>query len=210
MFTQRQHDKAAVFLWLARLRFDDQPPRRRVLPQQKSQRARDRRIGKARQRVGDFDDAPDPANVGKRDEQCAFMLGAAEARHQEGFPLSRLRERAGVRGVSARRPYPALRATFCLKGEKGRGEHQALDDPGERFERGRFEQARQSRRLLDDQTPEIRRMVGEAEQEIAHRRRRCGARERRCVRLVKQLRETFSCACGTRQARRGFDLMSEA
>ena len=114
-----------------------EPAGKRVLAQQKAQRRADGGVGEAGQRLGRRDDVPDAADVGERDEQRRFALGEPQRAHQ----LAPRRRRAGRRA-----PRRSRRA----------------NSPG-----GAGEQTQKPGRVFRDEAPEIGRMIGEAEEEIA-------------------------------------------
>ena len=126
---------------IGRVGINTQAPGGRVLAQQETQGAGDRGVGEARQRLRHFDDAPDAADVGERDQQRRLALGEAQRAHQFGLVV-----------VAPPR--------------------ESRDKAIERLLRRRAKKAREPRGIFGDQAPQIRRVIGEAEHEIARRRLR--------------------------------------
>ncbi len=135
-FAERQHDHAAVPLQIRRVRIEHQESRARVPAQKEHQCGADSGVGEAGQGLGRGDDIPDAADVGERDQECRFALGAAQRPHQVRLVLvaplgERLNE--GIERFTGRTP----------------------QEPGE------------PRWVVFGQRPQVGRMIGEAEQQVA-------------------------------------------
>ena len=80
MLAERQHDHAGAGLRIGRIGIEREQPGARVLAQQEGERGADGGVGEAGQRLGRRDDVPDAADVGERDQERRFALGAAQRR----------------------------------------------------------------------------------------------------------------------------------
>ena len=137
MLAERQHDEARAVLNIRRIRVERQESGARVLAQQERERGADGGVGETGQRLGRRNDVPDAADVGKRNQK------------------RRLR---AWRGASA-----GMRSASC----SSRRESERLNERVERFAGRALEQPDEPRRVFLNQRPQVRRMIGEAEKDIA-------------------------------------------
>ena len=98
MLAERQHDHAGAALRIARIRIELEQSGACVPAQQEGERGADGSVGEAGQRLGRRDDVPDAADVGQRDQERRFALGAAQRPHQVRlFVVAPLGERLNER-----------------------------------------------------------------------------------------------------------------